>query len=109
MHRPTLGLLLATTLARACPPTLAQEGSPPDGGDGAGERGPDAEVPERPGRSGRAERTRGAKQDVVTTPTGDAIAWFGRWDDAKAEAARTGRPILLMSAAPQCQDTPGVW
>ena len=37
------------------------------------------------------------------------IVWFGRWEDAKAEAARTRRPILLMSAAPQCSGAPGMW
>lgn len=39
----------------------------------------------------------------------ERIVWFGRWDDAKAEAARTRRPILLMSAAPQCTGAPGMW
>lgn len=58
---------------------------------------------------GPPERERGAKEDVLEAPTAPGIAWFGRWDDAKAEAERTGRPILLMSAAPQCSGAPGVW
>ena len=37
------------------------------------------------------------------------IQWFGTWEAAKAEARRTGRPILLTSAAPQCKGTPGIW
>lgn len=37
------------------------------------------------------------------------IQWFGTWASAKAEAKRTGRPILLTSAAPQCKGTPGIW
>jgi hypothetical protein len=37
------------------------------------------------------------------------IAWFGTWQQGLAEAKRTGRPILLMSATPQCHGVPGVW
>ena len=48
--------------------------------------------------------------DVVLEGTTDpGIAWFGKWDDALAEAQRTGKPILLMSAAPQCTGVPGMW
>ncbi len=41
--------------------------------------------------------------------TAGTPAWFGRLDDARAEAERTGRPLLLMSAAPQCSGAPGMW
>jgi len=37
------------------------------------------------------------------------IAWHGTWKGGLAEAARTGKPILLLSAAPQCHSVPGVW
>ena len=37
------------------------------------------------------------------------IQWFGNWKQAKAEAKRTGRPILLTAAAPQCGGVPGMW
>ena len=37
------------------------------------------------------------------------IAWFGTWTSAKAAAAKLNRPILLVSAAPHCRKTPGVW
>lgn len=46
---------------------------------------------------------------IVHPVQGERIAWFGTWEGAKAEAARTGRPILLVSAAPQCHEVPGVW
>ena len=46
---------------------------------------------------------------VVQPPKGERIAWFGTWEGAKAEARRTNRPLLLVSAAPQCHDVPGVW
>ncbi len=47
--------------------------------------------------------------EVHEPPAAAGIAWFGTWDGALAEAKRTGRPILFMSAAPQCQGVPGVW
>ena len=37
------------------------------------------------------------------------VAWFSVWEDAQKEAARSGRPIMLMSAAPRCNDVPGMW
>lgn len=39
----------------------------------------------------------------------DQIAWFGTWKGGLTEAERTGKPILLISAAPQCHNVPGVW
>ena len=38
-----------------------------------------------------------------------SIAWMGSWEQAKTEAARTKRPIMLMSAAPHCRAVPGKW
>ncbi len=37
------------------------------------------------------------------------IQWFGTWEQGKAEAERTGRPILFTSAAPQCRGISGLW
>ena len=37
------------------------------------------------------------------------IAWYGQLADGLAEAERTGRPILLVSGAPQCHGVPGIW
>jgi len=37
------------------------------------------------------------------------IAWHGTWKGGLAEAQRTGKPILLVSGAPQCHNVPGVW
>lgn len=37
------------------------------------------------------------------------IAWFGTLDAGLAEAKRSGRPILLISGAPQCLGVPGIW
>ena len=37
------------------------------------------------------------------------IAWYGQLADGLAESQRTGRPILLVSGAPQCHGVPGIW
>lgn len=74
---------IATCLSLALLPSLSgipsQRGGPPPG--------PQQEIVEREAR----------------------VAWYGIWEDAKAEAERSGRPILLMSAAPRCNDVPGMW
>lgn len=56
----------------------------------------------------RDERPRGPLP-VHEPPAEPGIAWFGTWEQALAEARRSGRPILFHSAAPQCQRVPGVW
>jgi hypothetical protein len=43
------------------------------------------------------------------TAGGGGIQWFTRLKDGLAEARRTGRPILYLSAAPSCGGVPGVW
>ena len=37
------------------------------------------------------------------------IAWYGVLQDGLAEAERTGKPILLITAAAQCGGVPGMW
>ena len=39
----------------------------------------------------------------------EKIAWHGTWKGGLAEAKRTGKPIMLVSAVPQCHSVPGVW
>lgn len=39
----------------------------------------------------------------------ERIAWFGTWEEGLAEAQRTGRPILILSAAPHCHNVSGMW
>ena len=46
---------------------------------------------------------------VVKPFDGDRIAWYATWERAKSEAERTGRPILLVSAAPHCHTISGIW
>ena len=37
------------------------------------------------------------------------IAWYGVLQDGLAEAKRTDKPILFLTAAAQCQGVPGMW
>jgi hypothetical protein len=37
------------------------------------------------------------------------IVWYGVLKDGLAEAKRTGKPILLITAAAQCGGVPGMW
>tara|TARA_B110000495_G_scaffold182112_1_gene177375 strand:- start:2084 stop:2350 length:267 start_codon:yes stop_codon:yes gene_type:complete len=37
------------------------------------------------------------------------IAWYGVLEDGLVEAKRTGKPILLITAAAQCSGVPGMW
>ena len=46
---------------------------------------------------------------LVEPAKGDRIAWFGTLEAGLAEARRTNRPILLVSAAPHCHSVPGIW
>ena len=42
-------------------------------------------------------------------PDRKSIAWFGTWQRGLETAKATGRPILLISAAPQCHGVSGLW
>ena len=60
------------------------------------------------------DRRRGPPTPDTLPPTNvqkdaEKIAWHGTWSEAQAEARRTGRPILLVSAAPHCRNISGVW
>jgi len=47
--------------------------------------------------------------NVSAKAKADKIAWHGTWKGGLAEAQRTGKPIMLVSAVPQCHSVPGVW
>ena len=47
--------------------------------------------------------------DKACHATEPRIAWFGTLQSGLAEARQSGRPILLVSGAPQCLGVPGVW
>jgi opacity protein-like surface antigen len=48
-------------------------------------------------------------QDSKAAAEAEKIAWYGTWKGGLAEAQRTGKPIMLVSAVPQCHSVPGVW
>ena len=37
------------------------------------------------------------------------IAWYGVLTEGLAEAKRTGKPVLFITAAPQCRGVSGMW
>ena len=37
------------------------------------------------------------------------IQWFATLESAKSEAARTGRPMLIISGTPHCSGVSGIW
>lgn len=39
----------------------------------------------------------------------DGIGWIPTWKQACSDAAKMGKPILLVSAAPACGGVPGIW
>ena len=49
----------------------------------------------------------GSVPDSQTVVPG--IAWYGVLQDGLAEAERTGKPILFITAAAQCGGIPGMW
>ena len=52
----------------------------------------------------------GAEDGPAAAPSSSAgIQWFATWTGGTAEAKRTGRPILLVSAAPHCHGISGLW
>ncbi len=56
-----------------------------------------------------------AAQDPFGPPAGPipsaqgGIVWYGTLRTGLAEARRTNRPILLLSAAPHCHNISGIW
>ncbi len=93
MSRMKSSLILVMCLAAATSVASAQDRGGPPGGERGGP--PRPEGPVAGSGEAAAERT--------------LVQWFGTWDGAKAEAERTGKPIFLLSAAPQCHGISGIW
>ena len=49
------------------------------------------------------------EEETPTTASPSSIAWYGTWEQGRAEAKRLELPILLHSAAPRCGGVPGMW
>jgi hypothetical protein len=79
-------------------------------------RPPEGERPERPGRPPDGERPKGNRPERPREEGGGndgaaqgGIQWFATWESGLREARRTGRPLLLVSAAPHCAGVSGTW
>lgn len=75
------------------PPPDGKEKGPPGGKDGPPRKGDD--LPKK-------------KDDGPQVRAG-GVQWFATWEAGRAEAERTGRPILFVSAAPHCAGVSGIW
>jgi hypothetical protein len=75
---------------------------PPPGGPGGGR-------PEKPGRPPDKPEPEEANQGQAPGAARAGIQWFATWEGGLKEARRTGRPILLVSAAPHCAGVSGTW
>jgi hypothetical protein len=50
-----------------------------------------------------------SSEPTASTPARSGIQWFATLASARAEAERTGRPILLISGTPHCAGVSGMW
>ena len=84
-------------------------GGPGGDGPGGGPGGRGGPPPGGPsGAPGPLTQERApANATGATLPAG--IQWFATLEGGLREAKRTGRPILLVSAAPHCAGVPGIW
>ena len=39
----------------------------------------------------------------------ERIQWYATWDMGLRQARASGRPILLVAAAPHCHNVSGIW
>jgi hypothetical protein len=62
-----------------------------------------------PPKKASVEPDRAEKTTAGAAPRPAAIQWFATWESGLAEAQRSGRPILLVAAAPHCAGVSGIW
>lgn len=48
-----------------------------------------------------------SSEKVADAPS--SIAWYGTWKVGAKAAVESGKPILLVSAAPHCHNVSGIW
>lgn len=104
-------------------PADDERGGTPDSGRRGGRRVPGG-APPGGDRSGPPDQDRDRPPDDRDGPPGGpppalsqartvlpaaGIQWFATLESGLREARRSGRPILLVSAAPHCGGVPGVW
>lgn len=72
------------------------------GKDGKGDKGKEGAAPDK-----KSSQPRPAMDSKLQKPS--QIQWYASLDGGLKEAQRTGRPILLLSAAPHCAGVSGTW
>jgi hypothetical protein len=72
-----------------------------------GPGGPGGPSPGGPEKKGPPPKDKDKDRDGASAGAG--IQWFATWESGLREAQRTGRPILLVSAAPHCAGVSGTW
>ena len=93
------------------PPPGGPPGPPPEGRDGPPPRIEEGGPPRGKGngRPRPAEPPPAKERETSRALTPGGIQWFATWDSGLDEANRTGKPILLVSAAPHCAGVSGIW
>lgn len=119
-----IGVLLPAILLLCPSVSDAQQNSPPrrDGNTTRGNMNPNlrsGQGNQRPGqgnqRPGQADQLGARAGGAMDVPKNEqaigasGIAWYTTWDTGLAEAKRSNRPILFMSAATVCSGVSGVF
>ncbi len=98
------GALALSAVASAATAARAGDEKPP-AAPAAPEKGADKSGGTTPSEGTAKSET----ADAADAATPGGIQWFGTWTAGVREAKRTGRPILLVAAAPQCHGISGLW
>jgi hypothetical protein len=93
------------------PPPGPPMGPPPEGRDGPPPRIDEGGPPRGKGngRPRPPEPPPAKERETSRAPLPGGIQWFATWEAGVVEASRTGKPILLVSAAPHCAGVSGIW
>jgi hypothetical protein len=84
-------------------------GGPPGGLGGPLPGGPDGPPPGAFNPNDQPPEKPKKPADDVPQAKAAGIPWFATWESGLAEAKRTGKPILLVAAAPSCGGVSGIW
>jgi hypothetical protein len=84
-------------------------GGPPGGLGGPLPGGPDGPPPGALNPDDKPAEKPKKPADDPPQAKAAGIPWFATWESGLAEAKRTGKPILLVSAAPSCGGVSGIW
>lgn len=71
--------------------------------------GPDGKGNKQPAGNGPGPQRIPEGDQTKLDWDGGGIQWYATWKQGLAEAQRSGRPVLLVSAAPHCSGVSGVW